>query len=464
MRLDLGSETGRNTLWRHLAERYAGRPIVVGPGVLAGLAPVVGMLDRVGASRVLVLSVARGAGVAPTNVEVVEVPSPGHATMTDELRGHDRLVRSLPESVVRRIEAFDPERRALWWGTPFVTTDRPILGRPVVAGRPAAFVALEDKLLAEKVWAQLDLPRAPSRIVPVDLEAMTVAVAEVSGPSGAVCAGDTRDGLNGGGDYVRWVADDHGLESACDFFAQHCARVRVAPFLDGVPCSIHGMVVADGTAVFRPVEIAVLRRPDNHEFVYGGLATYWDPPDLDRAEMRATARRVGEYLREKYDYRGGFGIDGVLTSEGFRPTELNPRLSGGATAVTGSVDRQLFALLQAALVEGATPIDVATVESAVPAMDALRVGKPVAIAPGVRCEAALVDLDWAGRRWRRAPGRTGNRLHIGDTPTGTFAKIEPCAALRPGDRLAPLNRALMAFLDAEYGTEFGDVQAAPDLR
>ena len=50
------------------------------------------------------------------------------------------------------------------------------------------------------------------------------------------------------------------------------------PFLDGVPCSIHGMVLPDGTAVFRPVEIAILRDVARRRFVYGGLSTYWDPP------------------------------------------------------------------------------------------------------------------------------------------------------------------------------------------
>ena len=95
------------------------------------------------------------------------------------------------------------------------------------------------------------------------------------------------------------------------------------PFLDGVPCSIHGLVLPDGTAVFRPVEIAILRDAAGRQFVYGGLSTYWDPPPADREEMRDVARRVGEHLRAAYGYRGAFGIDGVLTADGFRPTELN---------------------------------------------------------------------------------------------------------------------------------------------
>ena len=36
------------------------------------------------------------------------------------------------------------------------------------------------------------------------------------------------------------------------FFLTRCDRVRVMPFLDGVPCSIHGLVLPDGTAAVPP--------------------------------------------------------------------------------------------------------------------------------------------------------------------------------------------------------------------
>jgi len=61
----------------------------------------------------------------------------------------------------------------------------------------------------------------------------------------------------------------------------------------GVPCSIHAMVLPDGTAVFRPVEIAIVRDVPGRRFVYGGLSTHWDPTPADRETMRDAARRVG---------------------------------------------------------------------------------------------------------------------------------------------------------------------------
>ena len=43
-------------------------------------------------------------------------------------------------------------------------------------------------------------------------------------------------------------------------------------------------------------------------------------------------------LRAEVDYRGAFSLDGVMTSEGFRPTEINPRVSVGLGVQVGGID------------------------------------------------------------------------------------------------------------------------------
>jgi hypothetical protein len=103
------------------------------------------------------------------------------------------------------------------------------------------------------------------------------------------------------------------------------------PFLDGIPCSIHGIVCADGVAALRPVEMVTLRR--GHDFVYAGCATYWDPPAAVREQMRDVARRVGALLADEVGFRGAFTVDGVVTADGFRPTELNPRPGAGLVTI-----------------------------------------------------------------------------------------------------------------------------------
>ena len=330
---------------------------------------------------------------------------------------------------------------------------------------------LEDKLLAQQIWVDADVPAAPHRIVPVEPEALAEASAELATDLGVVWSGDARDGFNGGGDYVRWIVDDDDRAAAHDFFAPRCDRVRVMPFLEGVPCSIHGFVMTDGTAVLRPVEIATLRDVAQRRLVYGGLSSWWDPSPEDRDEMRGVARRVGEHLRSAYSYRGAFGVDGVLTVDGFRPTELNTRMAAGIN-VAGRVDLRLLSLLQLNLLAGTdTGLGVAEVESLLPLLDEHREGRPLAVEEGRalgRPESFPVTIslatDGTGGVVQRAEVETGDRLVLSDTPVGFFAILDPCSRLRPGARIAPLNVALRAFLDQECGSDFGALAAAPDVR
>ncbi len=463
---DLSDLEARAQLVARLGRLYDGRPVILGPGVLAGYTSTVAALRERGC-RVLVLSTTRGAGDVPgrDDCAVVDLAVAPAASVTDELRAVDHLAHHLPDHAVAAIEAFDPEREAIWNTGHFVSDDEPILGRQLVGGRPAAWLAMEDKILAEQIWVAAGVPAEPHEVVPVDRSALDEATARVGGPLGAVWSGDARDGFNGAGNYVRWVLDDGDRAAAYAFFEPRCDRVRVMPFLDGVPCSIHGIVVPDGTAVFRPVEIAMLRKPETRQFVYGGLSTYWDPPAADRDEMRALARRVGDHLQSAYSYRGAFGIDGVLTADGFRPTELNTRMSAGLTTV-GDVDRELFSLVQEHLVAGLdTGLTVADLESLLPVLDRERSGRAVGLGDGVRVPGPdEYPVRYDGTTLERSDTDTGNVLVVGNTPAGFFAKIHPCVALRPGDRLAPLNAALVDFLDREYAAGLGPVVAAPDLR
>jgi hypothetical protein len=342
----------RAELRDRLAELYAGRAVVLAPGPAAGWTSWVERLHRMD---------------CPTLV--LDLPAPATVTATDAFRLHDRLLRDLPPAAVAAVERHDPEGRGVFQTSPYVASDEPILGRPVTGGRPRAFLALEDKLVAGRVWAAAGVEAPAYRIVPLDEDALATATRELAGPQGVVWSGD---GFTGGGDYVRWVLDDRDRITARAFFAPRCSQVRVLPFLDGVPCSIHGFVLPDGTAVLRPVEIAVLRDRAARTFSYAGLGTGWDPPPADREDMREIARRVGEHLRAEHGYRGAFGVDGVLTADGFRPTELNPRMSAGATLLA-QADPDFFLLLQANLLVGIdVGVTVADVEGYLPEMDAER--------------------------------------------------------------------------------------------
>ena len=468
------SDPDARAAWRHhLGGLLRGRRVICAIAPLAAYVDWVALLETAAAHRPLLVASGVGAGPVPRpeQADVVLLDVPESTSPTEELRRLDGILRALPDALVRAVEAYDPDGTAVWLANPFVTT-APVLGREVIGGRPERWFALEDKLVVDDLWDSVGVPRAASRAVPVDLARLRAVSADLDAGAGVVWAGDAREGFNGGGDFVRWVVTDADAAAACDFFSRRCDRVRVMPFLEGVPCSIHGLVLPDGTAAFRPVELAILRGGADgagagRRFVYGGLGSTWDPPEQDRAQMRDVARRTGERLRELVGYRGAFGIDGILTADGFRPTELNSRMSAGATALARTVDPCLVDLLQHNLLAGRDPaVDVAGLEAwAVPAMDGARFAKAVGISTrrvvGERWDVPVV---WNGRTLQRGDGPTGWSVSAGPNPAGTYCRLNTPREPPPELRVAELNVALMRFLDEELDTGFGEVAAPPDVR
>ena len=454
--------------WRHhLGGLLRDRQVICALAPLAAFVEWVALLESVGARRPLLVASALGAGPVPRpeQADVVLLDVPEAPSLTEEVRQQDGVLRGRPSDLVRAVEAYDPGGTAVWLVTPFVGT-APLLGRDVVSGRPEEWLALEDKLVVDALWDAVAAPRAPIRAVPVETGRLREATAALDEGAGVVWAGDTRDGLNGGGDFVRWVVTEDDAAAAHRFFSRHCDRVRVMPFLEGVPCSIHGFVLPDGTAVFRPVELAILRGADRR-FLLGGLGTTWDPPEDDRAHMRDLAQRTGERLRDLVGYRGAFGIDGILTVDGFRPTELNTRLSAGIVCLARAVDPVLFTLLQFNLLAGRDPQVPATAleEWALPVMDEARFTRPSAMSGRhVVSEPWQVDVAWDGPTLVRASEPTGWSVFAGPNAAGTFCRLVTPPGPAPGERVAGLNAALLEFLDAELGTGFGEVSVAPDVR
>lgn len=465
--MDLGDDRQRAEWRRHLGAVFRDRKVITGPAPLAAFPSSLSLLRECAAQRPLVIATGRGAGPVPNDdeAEIVLLDQLRFPSMTEELRRSDRLARDLPPEALAAVAAYDPDRSAVWLHGPFVRND-PIDGRAVYGGRPDAWLALEDKLLAEDLWSAAGAPHAPAQVVPVEADALEKVSRTLDEGAGVVWAGDARDGFNGGGDFTRWVVDRDDRVAALAFFAPRCDRVRVMPFLDGVPCSVHGTVLPDGTAAFRPVELAILRGP-GRRFVFGGQGTTWDPPPEDRRQMRDLVRRTGEHLRERVGYRGAFGIDGVLTRDGFWPTELNSRAAGGLATLASGVDTSAFTLLQLALLAGRDPgVTVEALEAwAVPAMDATRVTKAVAMAERrVTEESLAVPVRWDGRVLRRAEeDRADTTVTVGPSAVGTFCRVDGNPLVR-GERVGHLNAALVRLLDAELGTGLGPVQAAPDVR
>jgi hypothetical protein len=471
--------TDASPLARSAAEHYArvlrpvygGRKWIVFGGPVAGLLRTARGLRALGAEGTFLLGDGMGTGEAPGPADGpwAALPSGGGDIIEAMRRGEAELGR-LPPDVLAALDAWDPGGAARAYGWFTLTGVEEVGGRRRFAARPPRWAALEDKVAVEAFWDAAGVRRAPSEIVPADGASLRAAARRLDRGLGTAWAGDAREGLHGGAVCLRWIRAEEAAAGAVAFFATRCDRVRVMPFLEGIPCSIHGVVFpGGGTSVFRPVEMVVLRRPGEGRLLYAGAATYWDPPATDREAMRAVGRRVAEALRDRVGFLGGFTVDGVLSEEGFLPTELNARLGAGHNMLAASIPDLPFTPLALAAAEG-LPLDwrpdlleAALLEAA----DARRQGGAWSVFPGTRTSTEKHSLVEEGGSFR--PAREGEAAaasaEVGPGPAGPFLRILPAAGALPrGPSVAPWAVRVLAAADAHLGTAIGPLEPARGAR
>jgi hypothetical protein len=318
-------------------------------------------------------------------------------------------------------------------------------------------------------WEAAGVRHASSVIVAAEPNALRAAAHKLDRGIGTVWAGDARDGIHGGASLTFWVESGEAAELAAARITRLCDRARVMPFLEGIPCSIHGIVFPETVTAFRPVELVTLRRPGPDRFRYAGTATFWDPTDEDREEMRAIARRVGECLRNRVAFRGLFTVDGIMSEEGFLPTELNPRPGAGLQGMTTAIPELPFALLAIAAQAGLTlDFRPELLESlVVEAADAQRGGGIRTFFPGDRERTEIHGLVEDSGRYRLAKGDEASSASLvtGPSHQGGFLAFTPDRdRVARGPSVAP--RAIDAFrvADESLGVALGPLEPARSVR
>jgi hypothetical protein len=305
-------------------------------------------------------------------------------------------------------------------------------------------------------------------VVALDRDGVRRTAAALDAGAGTVWSGDARDGFNGGGVFVRWVRDEDDEREAFEFFAARCDRVRISPFVEGIPCSIHGFVVGDGVAVFRPVELVTLRSVTRPHLVYSGCATYFEPPAADVEAMGAAVRRTGEWLRDQVDFQGAFTLDGILGCSGWVATECNPRYGAALGYATEARPDLPLMLLNYAVCAGVADIPAAALQEIVCAAGRdRRWGGAWTPTKKVVHENASYSLVLDGGGWRHAreqetPDAT---FGIGPGPMGGFVRLTLDRERTPvGPSIAPRAAAAFAWADRELEAGLGTLQPAVSVR
>ncbi|MEZ4373478.1 MAG: hypothetical protein R3B07_21840 [Polyangiaceae bacterium] len=458
-----------NTL-QALRHVYASRRWIVASDNLVSAGRLCEVLRELGADQVMAIGASRGTGpLASEAVVQLTLGALPAETMMGGIRESEALIDALPAPAVARVQAFDPDASAGVLRA-FFSSGQPVAGRPCYGDRRPEWQALEDKLLATELWLSAGLQHPEAQTLPVTLEALSAAFSSLDRGRGCVVAADNSRGWHGGASFTRWARQPGDLERLHAFFTNQADQVRMTPFIEGVPCSIHGIVFSDPqkpVAVFRPAEMLVLRRAAGHpegEFLYASAATVWDPPQTLREEMRSAARNVGELLKRRCGYRGAFTIDGVLNRTGFWPTELNPRFGAALMQMEKVLGYPLLLLNFAVIAGDDAALDPAEIEAEVlESADKERAsGAGLPLLGSHEGRIGRVVLREPEVRFAREGEAPDCTLELGPAPAGARMSLsfDP-TALTPSAPLGPVLARTLEFLDSRYGLGLGKLEVYP---
>lgn len=449
---------------------FKGRNVIIAGEALASMLPRARMARKLGAKSTFMLATAgAGTGELPgeDDGQWITLNLPASENLTQAIEQGNRALENLPKEAIAAIEAFDPDKEALVVGN-FLHEPAFVADRPSLAYRRPEWLALDDKTVIDELWDEIGIAREPSKVVEIDEQKITEAMRDIDRGHGVVLSGDAKDGAGGGAEGVRWITHADNVSDSLEYFQKHCDKLRVMPFLEGIPCSIHGMVFDDYIASFRPVEMMVLRKQADNRFFYAGTSTYWDPNLSDREYMRGIAKQVGEGLKSKVNFRGLFTVDGVMTEVGFRPTELNPRSGAGIKTLINGVSDLPLELLAQASISGAEldykpqQLEKFVVENA----DKFRGGGTWKVlqkdlSPVNNKPVKLTENGW---EWSDDEENNDGIVSIGPAALGSYVRLSPNISSVPtGPSFAPLALKFWELIDRDFDADIGALNTAAQV-
>jgi len=377
---------------------------------------------------------------------------------TDQLAWQHGTIAGLDGSgwLAPAADTFDPDNTAaLVLPDPL---DPPHAGtRRRLGRRPPAWRLFEDKTIVDALWDALGAPRARSIVADATADLGRLG-ALVDRGAGVVCSCQPIGaGPAAGGDGIWWWR--HGQSPPTIPVEGGRCRVRLMPFLEGTPVRLHGFVLGRQVVAFPPMETVTLLRRDRGTFLCTGAVASLG----HRGDLVSRTTRIGAGLRDRLGYRGGFSVDGIVTADGFLPTDFNARLTSAMEAAPSELRVQLHAANLLAR-DGAEP-DVANVDHLADQVfaDSGRFTLFGAATSAPTGGSRATAVRWAGRRLVVADGEpVDGRLALTRSARGWLLTATLASArLLPGGPVSRLAPEVFRLSDRVLGTDFGDLAPPP---
>lgn len=309
-----------------LHRHWAGRPVVMlAPSFNGETRTVMAELAGCGAEVVGLITAGAVPSDAPELPHVFSCAERGIVVPPEDFGG---WLGTAPTVLCAWLGEVDPERTWTAAGWSLLETGD-VCGRPVHGRRRPEWGQWEDKTRIEELFRATGTPSPAHIVLDLDDDRAVKQARALDAGHGVVVSHDATKFCLGGAESVRWVRRPEELAGVLNWARDRSERVRIAEFVRGVPCSVLGMVLADGVAVFDPIELVMLADDSTGRLEFGGFSDLWRPDPAVAQEIRGHAGRIGAWLAQHVGFRGLFSFDGILGERGFVATELNPRQSAG---------------------------------------------------------------------------------------------------------------------------------------
>jgi hypothetical protein len=374
---------------------------------------------------------------------------------TGHLALQHHLIRNLTglSPIAPVVMDFDPRHQAVVLAPDPLdlpsTGDRELLGAKTLASR-----LVEHKTIVDPIWDLTGIDRVESIVCDLTPRLPAVLSAVDHGTGVVICTQHRGAGPQAGGEGIWWT---HDGQPPASFPALDTAgiRIRAMPLLYGLPCRIHGMAAGAETISFPPLELLSLPRPTSGTFLWAGAVPARTLSPTLRTDLDAITAKASAWL-VRLGHRGAFAMDGILTKDGYRPTELTTRL----TSAFEGADPSWRVLLHAAnLLARAGRLVENHAGLAKLADVALTDRFDVYGASTTATTSGTHALRWGSNGFEPVNEPTnGGVLSLARSPRGWLLHVRLNIAVLPADHsVGVLAPQLFELSDAVFGTSFGEL-------
>lgn len=125
------------------------------------------------------------------------------------------------------------------------------------------------------------------------------------------------------------TADIRRVRELTATLKRDCTQVVTNRFDPGIPCTFYGFITAKSIIDVGPVEALVSWDPRTLRLHANGILRPLLTPEHVLRSARVAVHAIAQRLHNQLGYVGAFGVDGVLTGEGYAIHEINPRVCAG---------------------------------------------------------------------------------------------------------------------------------------